>query len=84
MLQVGLSALGTASSKNDYPGLRWNDRNNKNITGGIVSFNDIYGWLILDFFIYLVLAIYLDNVVKSMNFFTFFLDFFSDFLLFFL
>jgi hypothetical protein len=30
-----------------------------------VSFAQLYGWLILDFFIYLLIGLYLDNVLAS-------------------
>jgi hypothetical protein len=65
MLQVGLSALGDATMTDSYPGLSWSSVDDKSVTGGTMNFNQIYGWIILDFFIYLLLALYLDNTVPG-------------------
>ncbi len=35
------------------------------LANGTTTFAELYGWLILDFFIYLGLAIYCDNVIPS-------------------
>lgn len=63
---VGLGYLGSATEKEAYPGLSWSEVDNKEVVrGGVISFNQMYGWLILDFFIYLLLALYFDNVIKD-------------------
>ena len=68
MLQVGLTNLGAATEKESYAGLGWDAVTKPELTAiPIISFQEMYGWLILDFFIYLILALYLDNVLKSIT-----------------
>jgi len=63
---VGLQNLGLATEKESYQGLRWSSVNDQEaIPGGVISFAEIYGWLILDFFLYLIIALYLDNVMPN-------------------
>eukprot|EP01114_Cavostelium_apophysatum_P009754 TRINITY_DN2300_c0_g1_i1.p1 TRINITY_DN2300_c0_g1~~TRINITY_DN2300_c0_g1_i1.p1 ORF type:complete len:1800 (+),score=493.64 TRINITY_DN2300_c0_g1_i1:225-5624(+) len=63
---IALIDLGAATEKSEYPGLRWSIRNDSAATpNGLISYNEMYGWLVLDFFIYLLIALYLDNVVPS-------------------
>eukprot|EP01117_Protostelium_nocturnum_P005730 TRINITY_DN2068_c0_g1_i1.p1 TRINITY_DN2068_c0_g1~~TRINITY_DN2068_c0_g1_i1.p1 ORF type:complete len:1746 (+),score=587.77 TRINITY_DN2068_c0_g1_i1:107-5344(+) len=62
ILQIGLTNLGAFTSREDDTGLRWSDRN-KEIQN--LSFREAYLWLILDFFLYLLIALYLDNVLPN-------------------
>jgi ABC-type multidrug transport system fused ATPase/permease subunit len=66
LLQVGLSALATATTPGNRP-LTWADRDSQSVLGAesTISFNQIYGWLFLDFLLYLVIALYLDNVLPT-------------------
>lgn len=66
MFQLGLSELGTATAKSTYPGLSWSIVSDVNaLQNGNYSFADMYAWLILDFFLYLLIALYLDNVLPN-------------------
>lgn len=81
MLSVGLNELGTAVERegskgkkfislksSQYEGLSWSDITNlSKMTNRVITIQEMYGWLILDFFIYLLLALYLDNVLPSNN-----------------
>ncbi|PRP80817.1 ABC transporter A family member 2 isoform 2 [Planoprotostelium fungivorum] len=62
VFQIGLSNLGAVTTKSDDLGLRWSDRDTlfQNL-----SFNQAYGWLILDSLLYLIFALYLDNVLPN-------------------
>jgi len=48
-----------------FQGISWEDVD-KVPLGGSISFSGMYGWLIADFAIYFLLALYLDNVMPSM------------------
>eukprot|EP01114_Cavostelium_apophysatum_P020991 TRINITY_DN7191_c0_g1_i5.p1 TRINITY_DN7191_c0_g1~~TRINITY_DN7191_c0_g1_i5.p1 ORF type:complete len:1762 (+),score=405.22 TRINITY_DN7191_c0_g1_i5:86-5371(+) len=66
MLQLGLGALGTATSKSSYEGLRWSVRSQPELTSSPgLSFDAMYCWLAADFFVYLLIGLYLDNVLAS-------------------
>eukprot|EP00741_Cyanophora_paradoxa_P000093 tig00000057_g89.t1 len=67
LLGKGLKDLGDVSSKQSDVGLRWAERMDAKVTASDNnwSMNNTYQWLILDFFLYLVLALYLDNVIPS-------------------
>lgn len=80
MFQLGLSELGQASSTELSDGIPWSSIGDASILANqSYSFNDMYGWLILDFFIYLLLALYLDNVLPSNSSFN--QEFFKKFLM---
>lgn len=69
IFQVGIVELGEATAREGDKGFSWNDVNNINVnSNGWVTFQDMYLWLFLDFWIYFLLAIYLDNVLPSTNF----------------
>lgn len=66
MFELGLNELGSASSSDISVGLRWDQRSSISaLQNGNYSFNDMYGWLFLDFVIYFLIALYLDNVLPS-------------------
>lgn len=60
---LALSVLGSATKSQDSPGLSWSDRSIQ--YNGVMSLNDVYMWLGIDFFIYLAIALYLDNVLPT-------------------
>jgi hypothetical protein len=64
VLQIGLTLLSNATAKDSYPGLSWSDVN-KNWPTYDMSFQKIYLYLVLDSLLYLLLALYLDNVLPS-------------------
>jgi ABC-type multidrug transport system permease subunit len=56
LLAKGMGDLGDKTATSDDVGLRWDDRNNY----GYFPVGDVYSWLIIDFFIYLGLALIYD------------------------
>mmetsp|Transcript_22388 Transcript_22388/g.37501 ORF Transcript_22388/g.37501 Transcript_22388/m.37501 type:complete len:840 (+) Transcript_22388:121-2640(+) len=67
LLGKGLSDLGTMSAKESDSGMRWSQRFDATVvtSDNVLSMHELYLWLILDFFIYLILALYLDNVIPG-------------------
>eukprot|EP01133_Synstelium_polycarpum_P001084 gene1084-1230_t len=61
LLSKGISDLSNASGGSTASGLAWSDIG----SNAWFSLRDVYGWLIFDFFFFLVIALYLDNVVPS-------------------
>jgi hypothetical protein len=58
--------LGDATQREDSAGLGWDVVNSADATMiSAMSFGQLYGWLFLDFLIYLLGALYLDNVLPS-------------------
>ncbi|KAJ5080784.1 intein-containing abc transporter a family member 1-related precursor [Anaeramoeba ignava] len=58
----GVFDLADKTSAPQFHGIRWADRGHN---ASMYSLTTIYNWLILDFVIFFVLALYLDNVVPS-------------------
>eukprot|EP01132_Coremiostelium_polycephalum_P010315 gene10315-12659_t len=61
LLSKGITDLSDASAGSTADGLRWSER----FDNAWFDLNTVYGWLIFDFFLFLILALYLDNVIPN-------------------
>ncbi|KYQ89172.1 ABC transporter A family protein [Tieghemostelium lacteum] len=61
LLTKGINDLSEASAGSVAVGLRWSERT----SNAWFSLQDVYGWFIIDFFVFLIVALYLDNVIQS-------------------
>ncbi|KAL3513213.1 hypothetical protein ACH5RR_025930 [Cinchona calisaya] len=69
LLAQGLQLLSGATATPQDPGISWSRRSKcaPNDTECMITMNDIYIWLLATFFLWLVAAIYLDNVKPNAN-----------------
>ncbi|KAJ8536452.1 hypothetical protein K7X08_034853 [Anisodus acutangulus] len=69
LLAQGLQLLADATATPEDPGVSWNGRTKCafNDTECVLNMNEIYIWLVSTFFLWLVLAIYLDNTVPNIS-----------------
>ncbi|MCD7455438.1 ATP-binding cassette sub- A member 2 [Datura stramonium] len=69
LLAQGLKLLADATATPEDPGVSWSGRTKCafNDTECVLSMNDIYIWLVSTFFLWFVLAIYLDNTVPNIS-----------------
>ncbi|KAF2073005.1 hypothetical protein CYY_005683 [Polysphondylium violaceum] len=61
LLSKGIDDLSNAAIGSTANGLRWSQR----FDNAWFDLNTVYGWFIIDFFFYFVLALYLDNVIET-------------------
>ncbi|KAL3528348.1 hypothetical protein ACH5RR_007670 [Cinchona calisaya] len=69
LLAQGLQLLSHATSTPGDPGVSWNRRTKcaPNDTECLITINDIYVWLVSTFFVWLILAIYFDNILPNVS-----------------
>ncbi|PHT88096.1 ABC transporter A family member 2 [Capsicum annuum] len=69
LLAQGLKLLADATATPEDPGVSWSGRTECtfNDTECVVTMNDIYIWLVSTFFLWFVLAIYLDNILPNIS-----------------
>ncbi|CDP12364.1 unnamed protein product [Coffea canephora] len=69
LLSEGLQLLSDATATPQDPGISWSGRSKcaPNDTECVISINDIYIWLIATFFLWLIAAIYFDNIMPNLN-----------------
>nr|XP_027125264.1 ABC transporter A family member 2-like [Coffea arabica] len=69
LLSEGLQLLSDATATPQDPGISWSGRSKcaPNDTECVISINDIYIWLIATFFLWLIAAIYFDNIMPNAN-----------------
>uniref|UniRef100_A0A2N9H431 ABC transporter domain-containing protein n=1 Tax=Fagus sylvatica TaxID=28930 RepID=A0A2N9H431_FAGSY len=67
LLAQALSLLSKATSTSQDSGISWSGRTKcaPNDTECVITINDIYIWLVATFFVWFVLAIYLDNIIPN-------------------
>lgn len=70
MLAKGVSDLGSATSAPERTGIRWNQivsycTNQSYQANCVWPLRDVYCWLMGDFFIYIIIALFLDNVLPD-------------------
>ena len=61
LLSKGMADLSAKSDNADDSGMRWSERS----SNADFALDSVYNWLIADFFIYTILALYADNVLPS-------------------
>lgn len=69
LLAKALDMLGSATSTNEHPGISWHRRSQctENEPLCVITIENIFEWFISTFFLWLALAIYLDNVLPDSN-----------------
>ncbi|KAJ8764040.1 hypothetical protein K2173_004931 [Erythroxylum novogranatense] len=67
LLAVAVNQLSYASSDPESIGISWSTRANclPSLPGCVITINDVYMWLTSTFFLWLALAIYLDNILPN-------------------
>ncbi|GBG75807.1 hypothetical protein CBR_g21052 [Chara braunii] len=66
LLALALSYLGKETATPQSPGISWGRRDSK-CEDCLLSLADVWGWMIGTFFLWFVLAVYLDNVLPDPN-----------------
>ncbi|XP_015068163.1 ABC transporter A family member 2 [Solanum pennellii] len=69
LLAQGLQLLAGATATPEDPGVSWSGRTKCafNDTECVITMNEIYIWLVVTFFLWFVLAIYLDNIIPNIS-----------------
>ncbi|XP_009759241.1 ABC transporter A family member 2 [Nicotiana sylvestris] len=69
LLAQGLQLLADATATPEDPGVSWSGRTKCafNDTECVITMNEIYVWLVSTFFLWFVLAIYLDNIIPNVS-----------------
>ncbi|KAH0691990.1 hypothetical protein KY290_020167 [Solanum tuberosum] len=69
LLAQGLQLLAGATATPEDPGVSWSGRTKCafNDTECVITMNEIYIWLVSTFFLWFVLAIYLDNTIPNIS-----------------
>ncbi|XP_016475518.1 ABC transporter A family member 2 isoform X1 [Nicotiana tabacum] len=69
LLAQGLQLLADATATPEDPGVSWSGRTKCafNDTECVITMNEIYLWLMSTFFLWFVLAIYLDNIIPNIS-----------------
>lgn len=69
LLAIGLQYLGDATATKEDQGISWSGRTRCSSADSdcVITMDQIYKWLITTFFLWLLLALYLDNVLKDVN-----------------